>query len=181
MTESSKKYTLLFSLMLLCTGVSHSYGQVGIGAVWGDGTDLGVVISYVSTPSLLTDLIKKEGVALNADVRLYIPETTKVAGSEVTSTFMEINLNMNYPIQFNEESNRSIYAMAGLTYGTVKVEADINAGQFSSNTSTTSGEIGINLGAGMQMPLGEKYKLFVEPKITLGGLEQLSVAAGIRF
>ncbi|MEM6396686.1 MAG: hypothetical protein AAF741_10090 [Bacteroidota bacterium] len=88
-------------------------------------------------------------------------------------SFSEINLNGNYI--FSDNGTTLFYALAGLNFGIVSGE-DI-FGNSRSNTDT-----GLNIGAGGNFAIGDGgTMLFGEAKFSLGGTEQLLLAAGVLF
>jgi len=93
----------------------------------------------------------------------------------VDVSMWELNANAHYT--FNESKTSSFYAIGGLQYA--NITAGIDLGGFGS-VSESSGEIGLNIGAGANFDLGG-FNLMPEIKFTLGGTEQLHIGASAMF
>jgi outer membrane protein X len=87
------------------------------------------------------------------------------------ATSWEVNLDGNY--LFGSGDNMAFYALAGLNYYSVSV--DFGGG------SVTASEIGLNAGAGMQLPLGSKLTGIVEAKYVVGNASQPVITGGVLF
>ncbi|NOR75634.1 MAG: outer membrane beta-barrel protein [Draconibacterium sp.] len=96
-------------------------------------------------------------------------------------TWMALDLDANYKItQF--EGIGGLYGIGGLgmTFAHYKVEADL--GEFGSySASGTSTSAGLNLGAGLEIPLSEKMAVSPEMKITIGNGSYFRIGAKIMF
>lgn len=89
--------------------------------------------------------------------------------SEVT--YLEVNADAHY--LFGEADAFAFYPLAGINYFISSVSV--------MGISTTSSEVGFNLGAGFQTPLSEKMGFFAEAKYTLGNADKIMASAGIFF
>lgn len=107
---------------------------------------------------------------VGSDVSYYLP---KDYGS-FKSTWWELNANGHY--LFLAEEVLNFYGLAGLNYSIVTVKFDDS--EFGGGGSTSEGDIGLNLGGGVEYGLG-KVVSFSELKYVLGN-DQLAVTAGVR-
>lgn len=95
-------------------------------------------------------------------------------GTPDNTTSWEFNLNGHYA--FYNKNGTQVYGLAGLNYYSYSVDVDTQAGNFSADGS----DIGLNIGAGAEYGLSFG-SIFAELKYVLGGAEQLSIGAGVRF
>lgn len=98
-------------------------------------------------------------------------ESEETVLGKVSSTIFEINGDVHYA--FSDNGNVMFYGLGGLNI--VSVSAKV----FGVSASTT--DIGLNLGAGGEFVVGDKFNAFAEAKFGLGGAEQLLISAGIYF
>lgn len=91
--------------------------------------------------------------------------------------WFELNANLNY--YFLQEDNLSVYGLGGLNYSSVKVKYDNTF--LTSSYSTSDGRVGLNLGAGINLNLGDKITPFAELKYVIIDGGQLVLAAGVKF
>ncbi|KAB7530212.1 outer membrane beta-barrel protein [Flagellimonas olearia] len=112
-----------------------------------------------------------EKLVIAPDFGYYFPK--KEGG--VKMNMFEINGNVNY--YFVADESLGFYGLGGLNYTHVKVDFDNDF----INGSGSSGEVGLNLGAGANFPIGENFLPFAEVKYVLGDADQLVIAAGIKF
>ncbi len=87
------------------------------------------------------------------------------------ATSFEVNVDGNY--LFGSGDNMAFYALAGLNYYSVSVDFGMG--------SVSNSEIGLNAGAGMQLPLGSKLTGIVEAKYVVGNASQPVVTGGVLF
>jgi hypothetical protein len=90
---------------------------------------------------------------------------------KVSSTIFEINGDVHYA--FSDNGNVMFYGLGGLNIVAASVKI------FGESVSTT--DIGLNLGAGGEFVVADKFNAFAEAKFGLGGAEQLLISAGIYF
>jgi outer membrane immunogenic protein len=86
--------------------------------------------------------------------------------------FFELNVNANY--YFYNHDILEFYGLAGLNYSRVKVDYD-------GGGDASDGEMGLNLGAGLNFEIGQKFIPFTELRITLGEYDQFVFNAGLKF
>jgi len=151
-----KKILILVLAIMLFTGVYAQAGQLGLGLTKGaDIDDIGLYVGYQF------GLAPK--INLGPDMTYYLTSSGL--------TYFEINFNLFY--SFVADGNLSVYGLAGLQFA----YASIDLGFLGSSSNS---EIGINLGLGIQINLGGA-SLFLEPKFTINGFEQLAFSGGVRF
>ena len=150
---------LLVTLLFL-TGIQFAANaQLRLGAGLGYGTDveeLGLQFRGVYT---ITDPWRAA-----ADFVTYFD------GVEDLSVW-ELNLNAHYA--FLNDEKKTVYALAGLNF--FKINYDATSGN-SDNSDT-----GLNLGAGLELPITPQIEFYSEARFALGGSEQLFISAGIQY
>ncbi len=82
----------------------------------------------------------------------------------------ELNFNGHY--KFFSEDNINVYGLAGINYATLSFDSQFGGGSTS--------EVGLNLGGGADFGL-DFANLYTELRFVLGDLDQLVLAAGLRF
>ncbi|MFD2037362.1 hypothetical protein ACFSKL_21370 [Belliella marina] len=88
----------------------------------------------------------------------------------------ELNGNLNY--MFLDDDKIEFYGIGGLNYTNIGIKSDIpGVGNFSSST----GKIGLNIGAGANFDVGMSFLPFGEIKYILGDFDRLVIAAGLKF
>lgn len=173
-----KKYYSIFTIaltamaLMLMPNVADAQSQegdvkLGVGLAYGSGVGFG---------SLDNDLgIRVDGyygltndIRLGADFTFYLPKSE----SGVDLTVWELGLNGNY--LFVNESDLIVYALAGINITGVSMDFG--------NGSSSSSEMGLNLGGGVEYDL-DFADLFGELKLAgLGGdADQFTIGAGLRF
>ncbi|MGS2763047.1 outer membrane beta-barrel protein [Sinomicrobium sp. M5D2P9] len=105
------------------------------------------------------------------DIGFYFPKNEQ----GIKTNVFEVNGNVNY--YFVEAKTIGFYGLGGLNYTHVKVKID---NDFASG-SGSNGEVGLNLGAGANFHIGQRFLPFAEIKYVLGDYDQLVIAAGIKF
>lgn len=94
----------------------------------------------------------------------------------VKMNWFEVNANANY--YFVNQDNLGVYALGGLNYSSIKVSFDDSwLGSF----SVSEGRFGLNLGAGINFPLGGSIVPFAEVKYVIIDGGQLVAGAGVKF
>ena len=78
---------------------------------------------------------------------------------------------------FGESEKVGFYGLAGINFFHVGVDLDIPILGF----ATSSTEVGLNVGAGLEFRISEKLELFGEVKYTISDFDQLSISAGLLF
>lgn len=165
------KKTLFAFAAFLMIGMGQLFAQESnrIGAQLIYGTDINTLgIGAVA------EFPVAERMAISPSFSFYFPKTD---GFVKTSAF-EINGNLNYT--FVEENNLVFYGIGGINYTNYKVKADM-APVGLPNYSSSSGEIGLNLGAGANFEIGQNFLPFAEAKYIIGGFDRLVLAAGVKF
>lgn len=164
-----KKLTLLVLFTALIGVTSNANAQnmsgdfaAGVGAGYGfDIEALGINAGFLYS---FTDEIRAA-----VDFTYWMPDN-----EGVDETAWEINANAHY--LFVNDMDLRVYALAGIHYAYYEFSFDF----FGVSMEADDSEIGFNVGAGLEYDLGG-IMLFAEPKFTVGGFEQLSVIAGVRF
>lgn len=87
--------------------------------------------------------------------------------------FFELNVNANY--YFYNHDILEFYGLAGLNYARVKVDYD------GPGNDASDGEMGLNLGAGLNFEIGKKFIPFTEFRLTVGEYDQFVFKAGLKF
>jgi hypothetical protein len=98
----------------------------------------------------------------------YFPEER----GNVDVNVFELNINANY--YFYNHDIFEFYGLGGLNYTRVKVD-------FDGGGDSSDGEMGLNLGAGINFELGKKFIPFSELRLTLGEYDQFVFNAGLKF
>ncbi|MBN2820747.1 MAG: outer membrane beta-barrel protein [Bacteroidales bacterium] len=96
-----------------------------------------------------------------------------------------LDLDANYQIT-ELENIGSLYAIGGLnlTFWKVKYDYDFDLGEYGSygdSGSVSGSEAGVNLGIGLNVPMGEKLALAPELRYTLGGANYLRFGVKVMF
>lgn len=96
-----------------------------------------------------------------------------------------LDLDANYQIT-EIENIGGLYAIGGLnlTFWKVKYDVDYDMGEygsFSDSGSANGSDAGINLGIGLNVPMGDKLALAPELRYTLGGANYLRAGVKIMF
>ncbi|HRI58499.1 MAG TPA: outer membrane beta-barrel protein, partial [Saprospiraceae bacterium] len=77
----------------------------------------------------------------------------------------ELNLNAHYA--FITDEKKTVYALAGLNFLKFNYDA--------SSTFADNSDTGLNLGAGLELPISGPFEFFSEARITLGGSDQFFI------
>jgi len=165
-----KKTLFVFAAFLLA-GMGQLFAQdskrIGAQLIYGtDINSLGI--------GAIAEFPVADRMVISPSFSFYFPNDE---GFVKTSAF-EINGNLNYT--FVEENNILFYGIGGLNYTNYKVKTNMAQVGYP-NYSASSGEIGLNLGAGANFDLGKNFVPFGEVKYILGGFDRLVLAAGIKF
>jgi outer membrane protein X len=110
-----------------------------------------------------------EKVAISPQLIFYFPEDR--GGVDVS--FLEVNVNANY--YFYNQDIFEFYGLGGLNYSRVKINYDNNGNDYS------DGEMGLNLGAGINFELGKNIVPFSELRVTVGDFDQFVISGGLKF
>lgn len=92
-------------------------------------------------------------------------------------TFWTIDINGQY--RFIEPGPFGAYAIAGLDIARVSVDLDLGA--FGGDASSSSTEIGLNLGIGAEYAVVPNVELFGEIKYVISDYDQAVIALGARY
>jgi opacity protein-like surface antigen len=97
-------------------------------------------------------------------------------------TWSALDLDANYKITEIEKVG-SLYGLAGLnmTFYKIKFEYDLGEWGGSYSETATGTEVGINLGLGIDIPLGDKLTLAPEVRYSLGGANYLRMGAKVMY
>lgn len=158
------KVKQFLAALILLTGVHFAaQAQFSLGAGLGYGTDVEELA------------IRARGVYAISGPWRAASDFDFYLDGEDDLTYWELNLNGHY-IFYNTEKMKA-YALAGLSFFHVGVDYDTTIPGFD---DVSDNDTGLNLGAGLEIPLGP-VDFFGEAKFTLGGAEQLFLAAGLQF
>jgi outer membrane immunogenic protein len=109
-------------------------------------------------------------ITLSPNILLYFPESNAF----YKWSFWEINFNGNY--YFYNKDIFEFYGLAGLNYTRVKVKE-----KFGNENSRSDGEVGLNLGGGINFQIGKTFVPFSEVRLTIGEFDQFVISAGLKF
>src|SRR5690606_33281527 len=154
-------------------GTPSAHAQVGLGAVFGTDTNLGVQGSYYH-PVEISDI---QGLRVGGDLTFYLPDkySEDFGGLSYSYTFTYVELNVNGQYTLKGEARRRCYALGGLNYAYVSLSGNDGFGALA-----TGNEAGLNIGGGAELA-SSFGRLFGEAKCTLGGFGQLGLLVGVRF
>jgi len=164
--------TIKTILLILClAGISNvSNAQIRLGPLvaFGTDTDLGL---GVKAKFDLNDKFK-----ISPSIIYLGGDKETIGASSVKSSFIEINGDVHYA--FSETESVLFYGIGGLNIitGSVKISG---TGIIDGKTSDT--DVGLNLGAGAEFGIADKFDAFAEAKFGVGGAEQLLISAGGYF
>jgi outer membrane immunogenic protein len=105
--------------------------------------------------------------SLSPQLIFYFPENR--GGADVS--FFELNVNANY--YFYNHDVFEFYGLAGLNYLRWKVDYG--------TVENSDGEIGLNLGGGINFEVGKSFVPFSEVRLTIGEFDQFVISAGLKF
>jgi len=108
-------------------------------------------------------------VTISPQLFFYFPEDK--GGADLK--FFELNVNANY--YFYNHDIFEFYGLGGLNYTRVKVDFDNNRNDY------TDGEMGLNLGAGINFEIGKNFIPFSALRLTIGEFDQAVIRAGLKF
>ncbi len=146
----------------------HESGTFRLGAQLGIGTEIesfgiGVRGDYALTPKFL----------LGTDFMYFF-------GDEdfgIEHNWFDVNFNANYLIEIRNP-DLVPYVLGGLNIARTSVKCEGALGSLCDDYSET--DIGFNLGGGMEFLLGS-IALFGEVRVTLGDLDQVVLAGGVKL
>ena len=137
--------------------------EIGLGVAYGfDISDDGELGMNANMYYSVTDEIR-----LGVDFTYYLVNDALFQDPRI----YEFNLNANYHL-INQEVFR-MYALIGLHYASWNYKTPVQI-------TFSDSEIGLNAGGGLELNF-DSIILFVEPRVTVNGFDQLSVTAGGRF
>ena len=93
-------------------------------------------------------------------------------------------MNGNVHYYFVNNSNIAFYGLGGLNYSHVGVkykQTEIGSGMVESEFEADDGEIGVNLGAGANFPIGQNFTPFAELKYVAASTDQVVRSAGVKL
>jgi len=129
--------------------------------------------------------IESAGIGINAEFRvadkisvapsfIYFFPRTVIAGIQ-TKQF-EVNINGNYYLRSDDKID--FYALAGLNITRISIPI-IFPGLIESTISST--EVGLNVGAGANFKVSSKVTPFAEMKYAISNFDQLVIFGGVKF
>ncbi len=115
---------------------------------------------------------------IGADITYFFTDKASVDDFELKTSVFTINVNGHYMLVNSDLI--ILYAIGGLNFAFVSVEASGPASQFLDLVDTNDTEIGLNIGGGLEytVPFGRVYG---ELKYVLGGFDQLVIGGGVRI
>ena len=147
--------TLFLTLCLFgFADIAQAQFRIGPSISFGTDTDLGLGVKA----------------KFDLDEQFKISPSFNLLSTGDVSIF-EINGDVHYA--FSDNGNVMFYALGGLNIVSSKVKI------FSESVSNT--DVGLNLGAGGEYVIADKFNAFTEAKFGLGGVEQLLISGGIYF
>ena len=154
------KINYLIATLFLLAGIQFtSNAQLRLGAGLAYGTDvekLGLQFRGVYT---LTDPWRAA-----ADFITYFDGVSDLS-------VWELNLNAHYAFIYDEK--KTVYALGGLNY--LKYNYAANSG-FGDNS-----DAGLNLGAGLEIPITPTLEFYAEGRLVLGGFSQFLFSGGVQY
>ncbi len=162
-------YTKIFFVFTLFSClVSSSYAQLELGAGLAFGTltdDIGI---FVKGRWKFTDQI-----AISPNITYFFVEDVSV----INNSFWTINVDGHY--LFQPQENIYVYPLAGLQLGIFRVSFDDGVGLGLADESSTTSELGLNLGGGGQIKFTDTLSGVMEIKYVLSDFDQLVISAGV--
>ena len=160
-----KTFKTLFLVLCLFGTASIAQAQFRLGPLvaFGTDTDLGL---GAKAKFDLDDKFK-----ISPSFIFLASNSENTSFGKVSSSLFEINGDVHYA--FSETESVMFYGLGGLNV--VFASGKIFGESFSDT------DIGLNLGAGGEFVVAEKFDAFAEAKFGLGGAEQLLLSAGIYF
>lgn len=140
----------------------HAGAQVAYGTNSGSGVGIGANGYYTIN----------ENIRAGLDFVYYL-------GSPENTTFWELNFNGQY--HFDVDGAISPYGLAGINVSHYSFDIpNVNVGGVSIGGSSGASKIGLNVGGGVEYPVGFGA-LFAEAKYILSTYDQLVIGAGVRI
>ena len=165
----------IFFLPLLMLTVISLYGQDASGKFnIGTGIGLGTEIETIGLGITGQYFITNE-IAVQGNLTIFFPNNEIDGVVDVTRRFSEINMNGVY--YFDLESIVRPYALAGINIGIVGV--DFEPDDLFEDQS--EGEIGLNLGGGVDLLVHEELTPFAQLKYAISDYDQLVIFIGVRY
>ena len=166
------KKTLFIFAAFLITGMGQLFAQ--------DSKRIGGQLIYSTDINSLgigaiAEFPIAERMAISPGLSFYFPKTA----SFVKTSAFEVNGNLNYT--FVEENDILFYGIGGLNYTSYKVKVDLSSIGGPANSSSSSGKIGLNLGAGANFEVGKNFLPFAEVKYIISDFGRLVLGAGVKF
>ncbi|MEO1050705.1 MAG: outer membrane beta-barrel protein [Bacteroidota bacterium] len=167
-----KKAIVIVSLLFVASFTEVKAQDKNVGGIFGFGTE-------IETPALGVngEYFVTSNIAIAPSFIYYFPNSNNgFLGTEITVTWWELNANANF--YFAEEGIAEFYGIGGINYtnARVKIESPSNG-----ESTTSNGEIGLNIGAGANFDINQNFKLFAELKYVIGDADQLGIFVGARF
>ncbi len=117
-------------------------------------------------------------IRLGADVTYFFGDKVNSGDTEIKTNLFAINFNGHYMLVSSDAL--ILYGIGGLNIGFVSIDVDGPGSQFLGLVNTTSTEIGLNIGGGVEYGV-EFGRIYAELKYILGGFDQLVIGAGVRI
>lgn len=86
-------------------------------------------------------------------------------GDYILSKDIAFDINADAHYRFDIGQNGKIHPLAGLNFTKYPDNSDI--------------DIGLNFGVFAAMPIQDRFKLYIEPKVIIGGLKSFVISAGV--
>jgi outer membrane protein X len=154
-----KKYFILVALgVAMCFSSLVAKQQTKIGAGLAYGTDVEKIAIQACA-----DIAINAPITIAPDFKYYL--------TDEFVTFWELNANVHYVV--SDKGGTNIYLLGGLNYATSSVDMAFLG-------SVSSSEIGLNVGAGIDLSVGSFY-ITPEVKYVLSSFDQLVIGAALMF
>lgn len=169
------KFSLVYLLLFaMNSGLMAQFTHVGASGNWGTWIkEFGASGYVIYTVSSKIDIVPNGTYFLTHEIE--INETLKTGIEKYT--WWTINMDGHYIVY--EKEMIQFFGLMGLNFtNETKLEDYVTQGQpFRIKTTTT--KIGLNVGAGVQLPLSKYFIPFTEVKYTLGDRHQFGFSLGI--
>jgi hypothetical protein len=164
----SKKHLVIVLAFILCSAMQAN-SQTRLGVQAGYGTEIETLFFGFHGEFFLN-----EKVSLAPGFSFYLPQKVDIGGNEVKSKYWELNGDVHY--YFSKSGTASFYGLGGLNY----LHAKTTYSDILNLPDESDGEIGINLGIGLNIEKGNTIPFF-ELKYETTAEGQFVILGGIRF
>jgi len=177
-------------LILMCISLSHKsqaqFDYIGGGLALATGSEyLYDGYSYYNK-SLGIDLRANydysKKIQIVPDLKFFLPNKEKfMIGGEASTTVIAFNLNAHYIINAKSRDNYRIYFLGGAHVSGWSIKDNRVALTETLDVKEFKFVPGLNVGAGMQFPLGTQLLFFAEVKYVISQANQMVFTPGILF